>query len=127
MTVFDTNFLIDLLRGKPGTSEIADLYEHPKTTTINAFELYYGARRSSKPEKSVYEVNLLLKSIDVLGLDIHASQKAAEIYAVMMNSGKTLDVQDVLIAGIVMENNDELVTRDINHFSRIPGLKCSSW
>ncbi|MCX9081128.1 MAG: type II toxin-antitoxin system VapC family toxin [Candidatus Methanoperedens sp.] len=127
MTVFDTNFLIDLLRGKPGISEIADLYEYPKTTTINAFELYYGAGRSSKPEQSFLEVNSLLKSIDVLGLDIHAAQKAAHIHALLVNSGKILDVQDILIAGIVIANNEELVTRDIDHFSRIPGLKYSSW
>lgn len=127
MTVFDTNFLIDLLRGKPGTSEIADLYEHPKTTSINAFELYYGAWRSSKPEQSLSEVNSLLNSIDILGLDMPASQKAAEIHALLVNSGKTLDVQDILIAGIVIANNEELVTRDINHFNRIPGLKYSSW
>jgi len=33
MTVLDTNFLIDLLKDKPGTSEIADSIEDPKTTT----------------------------------------------------------------------------------------------
>ncbi len=61
-TVFDTNFLVDLLNDEPGISYIADSFEHPKTTTINAFELYYGAWRSSTKRK--YCRNHLL--IDVI-------------------------------------------------------------
>lgn len=127
MTVLDTNFLIDLLRGKAGASEIADSFDDPKTTTVNAFELYYGARRSAKPEKSVLEVGNLLKSIDVLEFDKIAARRAADIHAELMNSGKPVDIVDVFIAGIVMANKEELVTKDIDHFSRIQGLRCRSW
>lgn len=127
MTVLDTNFLIDLLRGRAGTSDIADSFDDPKTTTVNAFELYYGAKRSAKPEKSVLEVGYLLKSIDVLEFDKTAAQKAADIHAELMNSGNPVDIMDVLIAGIVIANKEELVTRDIDHFSRIHGLRCRSW
>ena len=127
MTVLDTNFLIELLRGKAGTSDIADSFEDPKTTTVNAFELYYGAMRSAKPEKSVLYVGSLLKSIDVLDFDKYAARKAADIHAELMNSGKPVDIMDVLIAGIVITNKEELVTRNIDHFSRIQGLRCRSW
>jgi tRNA(fMet)-specific endonuclease VapC len=127
MTVLDTNFLIDLLRGKAGISEVADSFEDPKTTTVNAFELYYGANRSAKPEKTVFEVGSLLKSIDVLDFDKSAARKAADIHAELMNSGKLVDIMDVLIAGIVITNKEELVTRNIDHFSRIQGLRCRSW
>jgi len=127
MTVLGTNFLIDLLRGKAGISEIADSFDNPKTTTINAFELYYGANRSAKPEKSVLEISSLLKTIDVLDFDKSAAQKAADIHAELMNSGKPVDIMDVLIAGIVLTNKEELVTRNIDHFNRIQGLRCRSW
>jgi tRNA(fMet)-specific endonuclease VapC len=46
---------------------------------------------------------------------------------VLINSGEPIELQDVLIAGIVMSRNEELVTNNIKHFKRIPGLKCSSW
>lgn len=53
MTVFDSDFLVDLLKDKPGMSYIVDSFEHPKTTVINAFELYYGVWNSSNPKENV--------------------------------------------------------------------------
>jgi len=127
VTVLDSDFLISILRGK-GVSEITvDMIEDPKTTMINVFELYYGAMRSIKPDKAISETNSLLKSIDILDFDRSAAVKAADIHAKLMNSGNSLDIQDVLIAGIVISNKEELVTRNINHFSRIQGLRCRSW
>jgi tRNA(fMet)-specific endonuclease VapC len=127
VTVLDSDFLISILRGK-GISEITvDMIEDPKTTMINVFELYYGAMRSIKPEKAMSETNSLLKSMDILNFDRSAAAKAADIHAKLMNSGNSLDIQDVLIAGIVISNKEELVTRNIDHFSRIQGLRCRSW
>jgi predicted nucleic acid-binding protein len=127
VTVLDSDFLISILRGK-GISEITvDMIEDPKTTMINVFELYYGAIRSIKPDKAISETNSLLKSIDILDFDRSAAVKAADIHAKLMISGNSLDIQDVLIAGIVISNKEELVTRNINHFSRIQGLRCRSW
>lgn len=126
MTVFDTNFLIYLLKNK-AAAEIVDYYTDPKTTTITLFELYYGANRSVKKEENISGINSLLKSIDILAFDKPAAEKAGEIQARLMNSGEPIDLQDVLIAGIVMSRNEELVTNDIKHFRRIPGLRCSSW
>ncbi|MBU4374786.1 MAG: hypothetical protein KKD69_00670 [Euryarchaeota archaeon] len=42
-------------------------------------------------------------------------------------SGKPLDIQDVLIAGIVMANKEEILTRNTEHFSRISGLRWRRW
>lgn len=126
MTVLDTNFLIYLLRNK-AAADVADFYENPKTTTITLFELFYGAWRSSKPQENILKIRSLLKSIDILEFDKSAAEKAGEIQAGLMNSGIPVDLQDVLIAGIVIANKEELVTRDDDHFSRIQGLRCRSW
>jgi len=128
MTVFDTNFLVSLLRDRAGILKAeVDLIEHPKTTTINVYELYYGAKRSANPEDSLLKVDSLLKSIDILGFDKTAALKAANIQAELMDSGKPVNILDVLIAGIVMANNEEILTRDSEHFSRIAGLRWRQW
>ncbi|CAG0999726.1 MAG: type II toxin-antitoxin system VapC family toxin [Candidatus Methanoperedens sp.] len=126
MTVLDTNFLIDILRDKLNTEGILDMIERPKTTTINVFELYFGAERSVKKKESISNVNLLIKSMEILEFNVPAAVKTANIHAKLKNSGKTLEIEDILIAGIVMANDEELLTRD-DHFSRIPGLRCRSW
>ena len=127
MTVVDTNFLISILKGKGASEATVDMIENPKTTTVNAYELYYGARRSANPGKSFSEVTSLLKSIDILGFDKSAALKAGDIQAELMNSGRPINILDVFIAAITITNNEELVTRDIDHFSRIQGLRCRSW
>ncbi|MCX9012371.1 MAG: PIN domain-containing protein [Candidatus Methanoperedens sp.] len=127
MTVLDTNFLVDLLNEDPAASRIADSFQKPKTTIINVFELYYGAGRSAKPEENTSKIDILLKSIGILEFDRYSALKAGAIQAKLMNSGRPVDPMDVLIAGIVIANNEEIITRDINHFSRIPGLRYSSW
>ncbi|MCZ7380876.1 MAG: type II toxin-antitoxin system VapC family toxin [Candidatus Methanoperedens sp.] len=126
MTVLDTNFLIYLLRNKDA-AVVADFYDNPKITTITLFELYFGAWRSSKPQENILKINSLLKSVDILAFDNPAAEKAGEIQADLMNSGIPIDIQDVLIAGICIANKEELVTSDIDHFSRIKGLRCRSW
>ena len=126
MTVLDTNFLIYLLRNKEA-EEVADYYSNPKTTAITLFELYYGVNRSLKRKESILDINSLLKSIDVLVFDKSAAELAAEIQSVLMNTGDAIDLQDVLIAGIVKSKNEELVTNNINHFRHIPGLRYKSW
>ncbi len=68
----------------------------------------------------------LLKSIDIIGFDRSAAAKAADIHAKLTNSGKPLDILDILIAGIVIVNKEELVTRNVDHFKRIPGLRYKS-
>ncbi|MGB8216924.1 MAG: type II toxin-antitoxin system VapC family toxin [Candidatus Methanoperedens sp.] len=126
MTVLDTNFLIYLLRNKDAAI-VADFYDNPKITTITLFELYFGAWRSSKPQENILKINSLLKSVDILAFDNPAAEKAGEIQADLTNSGIPIDIQDVLIAGICIANKEELVTNDIDHFSRIKGLRCRSW
>lgn len=43
MSVLDTNYLVSILQGK-GVSELTvDMIDDPKTTAINAYELYYQA------------------------------------------------------------------------------------
>jgi len=44
-----------------------------------------------------------------------------------MNAGNPVNILDVLIAGIVMVNKEELLTRNVNHFNRINGLKWKKW
>lgn len=126
MTVLDTNFLIDVLRGKHDPEAILDMIEYPKTTTINIFELYFGAERSVKKKEGISNINSLIKSIEILEFDIRAAVKTANIHAQLMSSGITLEIEDIFIAGIVLANDEELLTRD-DHFSRIPGLRCRSW
>ena len=127
MTVLDTDYLVALLRGDTDAANFSNMIDYPKTTVINAFELYYGAKRSINIKKSTAEVKSLLNSMDILEFDNSAVIKSAQIQADLMNSGKPVNILDVLIGGIVLVNNENLLSRNTDHFNRIKGLKCMSW
>jgi tRNA(fMet)-specific endonuclease VapC len=60
-------------------------------------------------------------------LDLSYSRKAAEISAKLAAKGEPIDYGDAMIAGIAIENDLTLVTRNKSHFSRIKNLKQETW
>ncbi len=120
----------DLLRGDEIVQERIRAYEEAgeplRTTAITAFELYFGAYRSSHVKENLALVKSLLSSLEVLAFDDEAGEIAARIMADLMERGKPLDVRDIFIAAITMRMDEKLATRDKN-FKRVNGLKVEFW
>jgi tRNA(fMet)-specific endonuclease VapC len=60
-------------------------------------------------------------------MDSNASKITGKIYNELKENGKMLDIADQFIAGIVISNNETLITRNTKHFSRIRRLKSEAW
>lgn len=131
MKCLDTNLLVAILRGKHDAKkkmEDLDREGRQATTTVNSFELFYGAYKSSENrESNVEKVSTLLGRLDILTLDYESSSIAGKILAELSTSGIAIDFRDALIAGISMARGMPLVTRDKEHFSRIRGLRLVEW
>jgi predicted nucleic acid-binding protein len=124
----DTTFIISLLRGDKRTVEKARELNREggaATTAINVYEAAYGVFRSmSDSPRRLLELEKLLQSLDVFGLDYGAALKAAGISGSLERSGVGIDPFDSLVAAIAIVNGaDSLVTRNVSHFERIPDLK----
>jgi tRNA(fMet)-specific endonuclease VapC len=96
------------------------------TTSVNAFEVFYGAYRSQK-RGNVDEARRLLQRLHVLPFDQESSEKAGETLAGLAVQGEMVDYRDVMIAAIARTNGLTLVTRNREHFSRIKGLELEPW
>jgi len=130
MKCLDSDLLVAILRGKEEARTIVEkLDEESKgaTTSVNAFEVYFGANKSAKKDENVKQASKLLERLIVFPLDLSSSRKAAEISAKLVANGETIDFRDAMIAAIVEENGLTLVTRNISHFKRIKGLKTEKW
>jgi predicted nucleic acid-binding protein len=130
MKCLDTDLLIAILRGKEeARNKVAELDEESKgaTTAINAFEIFFGANKSARKNENVKEASKLLEKLHLFSLDLASSRKAAEISAKLSTEGEPIDYRDTMIAGIAMENDLTLVTRNKAHFARIKDLKLESW
>ena len=128
MKFVDSDFVISAFRGDRKAmlkyKELKD--EETATTVINEFELLYGAKRNGN-----YEVFLqhkqLLSELTIFHLDSRAVEKAAGIQAELAKTGSQIDIKDLFIAAIVMCNNGILLTRNVTHFGRIPGMRVETW
>jgi tRNA(fMet)-specific endonuclease VapC len=130
MKCLDTDILIAILRGKEETHNIvSEIDEKTKgaTTTINSFEIFYGANKSAMKNENVKEAHKLLSRLEVIPLDLYASKIAAEISAKLATKGEPIDYKDAMIAAIAIKNNLTLVTRNTSHFCRIKNLKLETW
>jgi tRNA(fMet)-specific endonuclease VapC len=122
MTVADSDVLIDFLRGhEPGRSKIAlELSTGRLTTTaINAFELMSGALAKRDQKK----VATLLEAMLVLPVERRAAELAAQIRRDLEADGKGIGMADYLIAGVCLAQGATLLTRNLDHFQRVPKLQ----
>ncbi len=130
MKCLDTDLLIAILRGKKEAYRIVlELDDEAKeaTTAINAFELFFGANKSERKNENVKEAQKLLERLEVIPLDTPSAQRAGEISANLVARGESIDFRDAMIAGIALEKDLTLLTRNKAHFTRIKGLKAETW
>ncbi len=120
--VFDTSILIDISRKNSKTlqkiKELSQKHpEAPQITIFTRFEFLYGA--IEKDQTRIYDFLRLFNTINT-------TDKSAEIFAVLRKKyktkGKDMPLIDLLIAGLVIENNFTLVTKD-RDFEKIEELR----
>ena len=130
MKCLDTDLLIAILRGKEEAyNKVTKIDEESRgaTTAINAFEIFFGAYKSAMKSENVKETVKLLERLELIPFDLASSRKAGELTAELREKGQPIDYRDAMIAGIAIENDLTLVTRNQSHFSRIKNLKLETW
>jgi len=118
--VVDTDILIDYLRGRgPGAGLLDQLGPRGYlVTAISAFELALGSSHG-QDRRPV----LALLDTSALGLSPAAGLRSGEILAALRAKGTAIDVRDALQAGICVEANRPLVSKNHRHFARIAELR----
>jgi len=125
LTIVDTCFLIDLMKGDPDAEAAARLHAALKTTSISSAEFLYGAKQSGK--KNMCDLSeKFLRFFPVLPFDAESAVIYADIASSLSGSGRHISTFDELIAAIALRHDEPLVTRD-RHFSAIEGLEIISY
>jgi predicted nucleic acid-binding protein len=121
MTIADTDVLVDFLSNRGEAARVDDLLTRGVlyTTVITRFELLSGA----KNPRALARLMDLLDAVPALDLDTGAADAASEIRRSLEQAGLPIGMADSLIAGIVLSNGGTLLTRNLQHFERVQGLK----
>lgn len=124
----ETTFCIDLLRearvgGGPATS---CLKRHEKSVlsvpVFVACELHAGARLSAVPDKQLRVLERFLERIEIVYPDDKFAVAYGEAEATLRQSGNPILTMDLLIGIMAKMHGRILITRDYEHYARIPGL-----
>jgi tRNA(fMet)-specific endonuclease VapC len=128
--VLDTDIVSDLMRPRPSPHLVERLAEtatsEQATTAITVGELAYGARRVDRPD--LYERAMrLLSGVPVLPFDRDAAERYGSIRSELERGGERLPDPDLRIAATTLVHHAVLITGNLRHFERIPGLNCQNW
>jgi len=75
-----------------------------------------------KREKNIAAARALLKRLVVLELTEEGSEEAGRILSLVESKGERVDFRDVLIGAIAKLHKATFITRDTEHFKRMPDL-----
>jgi predicted nucleic acid-binding protein len=114
----------DDIKGK--IIETIDKGEQICLTSITVYEVKKGLKwRNNKNKEEKF--NDFLQNVRIYTLDDGSISSAAGIYANLRKNGITIGDADILIAGIVINNNGTLITNNIEHYKDIKNLKLENW
>ena len=129
MYIFDTNILIEFLRGRlPAGLELLKNIDSRlvKIPSIVKAELLVGAHKSKDPERARKAVDELLVNFEVLPFDDRCASVYAQIRTDLELAGKRIESNDLIIAATAISHDAILATNDLNDFARIPKLRTLS-
>jgi tRNA(fMet)-specific endonuclease VapC len=118
--VVDTDIVIDYLRQRSTVLQAAIVNYDCALTAITLYELSAVAQPSERQQGLIQQIQSLVK---ILPLDESAAVQAADIWRTLASSGQIIGLPDIFIAGICLANDLPILTRNIDHYSRVAGLK----
>lgn len=128
--LLDTDILSELLKQHPVVTQRARTYlgEHGRLSfsIITQYEILRGLQaKQAHVQEAAFEDFCLV--CDVLPLSTRVIQRAASLYGELYRRGELIADADLLIAATALQAQCRLVTNNLTHFQRIPGLVIDNW
>jgi predicted nucleic acid-binding protein len=125
--LFDTDAISEVWRPRPNPAYLKWLtavpLESQYVSAVSVGELYKGAYRSTNaPRYLTYIEERLLSTVTVLPYDVAVAKVFGQVRAELESQGNVLEDADLQIAATAIYHGLALVTGNVRHFSRVPGL-----
>jgi len=136
MIILDTNVLSALMRQTPDQNLIVWLDKQPRisvwTTSITIWEVRFGLQVMPLGKRRSLLIRAFETVLDKIGyrvapLDAAAAQQAGDLMASRQKKGRSGDLRDTMIAGIVLAHHATLATRNITHFEDLSVPVINPW
>ena len=133
MYLLDTDTISGLTARRPSPDLVARFVSIPTEqkyiSSITLAELLYGAIRLGQEGRG------LLARIETVSQEVHgvlpfddaAARRFAQIRAELERAGTPLHESDLRIGAIALSKGFIVVTGNVRHFQRIPGIAIENW
>ncbi len=126
--LFDTDALSEVMRRQPSPAYLAWLRAIPReeqfASAVSIGELFQGAYRSEKRESLLERIEAwVLPALTVLPFDTGTARVFGELQADLESRGVSPGDADVQIAATAIRHGLALVTGNLRHHQRVPGLR----
>ncbi len=125
MHLLDTNIMVGLLNRENAVIEGVGKLAHVSIPSTVLGELYFGALRSSMPEQNLAKLEVVAATSPVIACDAGTAKEYGRVKSELLRIGRPIPENDIWIAGLALQYDATLVTRD-SHFSHVSGLKLES-
>lgn len=126
MYLLDTNILSNLMKRSPSDHLLEKMHSIPVgdqfTSSITLGELLFGALKKGSKRLLDQVRTPVIRKLPILPFDSDAASRYAEIRVELERQGTPLNEPDLGIAGIALARNLTVVTDNVKHFERVPGL-----
>jgi tRNA(fMet)-specific endonuclease VapC len=127
--MLDTNITSAAIRGDAAVG--AKLAALPADawciSAVTAAEHHYGLAKRPEARTLARLVHAFLQVADVRPWDRLAAQAQGQLRATLERQGAPLDVYDGMIAAHALSLGLTVVTDNVKHFDRVPGLALENW
>jgi tRNA(fMet)-specific endonuclease VapC len=129
-SILDTDTLINFFDDDENTSRNLSSYLsfHPNLTIteLTVFELFQGLEYK-QAQKQIGKFENFISKCEILNISHDSVKLSAKIYADLRRKGITIGEIELLIAGIAIQSDLQLITNNTAHFSQIQGLSLHNW
>lgn len=125
--IVDSCFIIDLMRESESAliklAEIRDKRQLQYITAPTVMELAVGVSLAALPKNERKKIYDILAGFQVIPLDTSSAWRAGIEIGRLRKTGKIIDPIDGQIAGIALQHDEIIVTRNTRHFQLFKDLK----
>lgn len=131
MVILDTDLLVGVLRGDDAATQclitLQKKHKNICVSTVTIFELLRGIQRSTNRDANRVKYLEIMGSIYAIEFTYFEADIAGKIDAFHMKAGTPIGLLDTMIAATCITTKMPLVTRNVKHYAKIPGLQVETW
>jgi tRNA(fMet)-specific endonuclease VapC len=125
--LIDSDIVIDHLADVTTTTQLLEQLaeEGIAVSIITYMEAYQGVLRSPHPASARKKFEAFLETVPVLPFSLEGAKRCAQVRETLHKEGKRVKAHalDLMTAAIALENGLTLVTRNVEDYDDIRGLK----